>query len=76
MLEQYYRSMALVVGLLALLLPEPARTLHGQLLSGSIPIALGVVMRWMVQLAAMLATGQPFLSCGNVQDAVTSLLHL
>ena len=49
--------MAVIVGLLALLLPRPPRTLQSQLLSASIPIALSVVVRWMALLAALLAIG-------------------
>jgi putative colanic acid biosysnthesis UDP-glucose lipid carrier transferase len=56
-LDESYHSMAVVVGLLALLLPRPPRTLQSQLLSASIPIALGVVLRWMALLGAMLAIG-------------------
>jgi putative colanic acid biosysnthesis UDP-glucose lipid carrier transferase len=56
-LDESYHSMAVVVGLLALLLPRPARTLQSQLLSASGPIALGVVLRWMALLGAMLAIG-------------------
>jgi putative colanic acid biosysnthesis UDP-glucose lipid carrier transferase len=55
--DQSYHSMAALVGLLALLLPRPPRTLQTQLLSNSLPIAMGVVMRWMVLLAALLAIG-------------------
>jgi putative colanic acid biosysnthesis UDP-glucose lipid carrier transferase len=55
--DQRYHSMAVVVGLLALLLPRPPRTLQGELLSASIPIALGVVARWMALLVALLAIG-------------------
>jgi putative colanic acid biosysnthesis UDP-glucose lipid carrier transferase len=56
-LDESYHSMAVVVGLLALLLPRPPRTLQGQLLSASIPIALGVVLRWMALLGVLLAIG-------------------
>jgi putative colanic acid biosynthesis UDP-glucose lipid carrier transferase len=56
-LDQSYHSMAVVVGVLALLLPRPPQTLQSQLLSASIPIALGVVLRWMAMLAALLAIG-------------------
>ena len=56
-LDESYHSMAVVVGLLALLLPRPPRTLQSQLLSASIPVALGVVLRWMALLVALLAIG-------------------
>ncbi len=56
-LDESYHSMAVIVGLLALLLPRPPRTLQSQLLSASIPIALSVVVRWMALLAALLAIG-------------------
>jgi putative colanic acid biosynthesis UDP-glucose lipid carrier transferase len=55
--DQSYHSMAALVGLLALLLPRPARTLQSQMLSNSLPIAMGVVARWMVLLCALLAIG-------------------
>src|SRR5262252_1944899 len=55
--DQSYNSMAALVALLALLLPRPPRTLQNQLASNSIPIAMGVVVRWMVLLAALLAIG-------------------
>jgi putative colanic acid biosynthesis UDP-glucose lipid carrier transferase len=56
--DQTYHSTAALVGLLALLLlPRLPRTLQSQLLSNSIPIALGVVTRWMVLLCALLAIG-------------------
>ena len=56
-LDQNYHSMAALVGLLALLLPRPPRSLQAQLLSHSIPIVVGVVVRWMVLLGALLAIG-------------------
>lgn len=55
--DQSYHSMAALVGLLALLLPRPPRTMQAQLLSNSLPVAMGVVVRWMVLLAALLAIG-------------------
>jgi putative colanic acid biosysnthesis UDP-glucose lipid carrier transferase len=55
--DQNYHSMAAVVGLLALLLPRPPRTLQSQLASNSIPLAVGVVARWIVLLCALLAIG-------------------
>jgi putative colanic acid biosynthesis UDP-glucose lipid carrier transferase len=55
--DQSYHSMAVLVGLLALLLPRPPRTLQSELLSNSIPIAVHVVARWMVLLGALLAIG-------------------
>ena len=55
--DQSYNSMAALVALLALLLPRPPHTVQNQLASNSIPIAMGVVVRWMVLLAALLAIG-------------------
>ena len=55
--DESYHSMAALVGLLALLLPRPPRTLQSQLPSNSIPIAVGFVARWMVLLCALLAIG-------------------
>ena len=56
-LDQFYHTTALLVGLLTLLLPRAPRTIHSRLLATSIPIALGVVVRWMVVLCALLAIG-------------------
>jgi hypothetical protein len=56
-LDQSYHSIAALVGLLSLLLPRPARTFQSELTSNSIPIALGVVVSWMVLLGALLAIG-------------------
>jgi len=55
--DQSYHSMAALVALLSLLLPRPSRTLQNELSSNSVPIALGVVVRWMVLLGALLAIG-------------------
>jgi putative colanic acid biosysnthesis UDP-glucose lipid carrier transferase len=55
--QPYVHSMALVVGLLALLFSRPTRMMQPQLLPGSFPIALGVVARWMALLAVLLAIG-------------------
>ena len=55
--DQSYHSMAVLAGLLALLLPRPPQTVHHQLMSNSLPIAMGVVARWMLLLAALLAIG-------------------
>jgi putative colanic acid biosysnthesis UDP-glucose lipid carrier transferase len=56
-LQQYVQSMALVVGLLALLFARPSRMAQPQLLPGSFPIALGVVARWVALLVILLAIG-------------------
>jgi len=55
--EQYVHSMALLVGLLALLFSRPSRMLQPQLLPGSFPIAVWVVVRWMALLVILLAIG-------------------
>jgi putative colanic acid biosysnthesis UDP-glucose lipid carrier transferase len=55
--DQSYNSMAALVALLALLLPRPPHTVQNQLASNSVPIAMGVLVRWMVLLAALLAIG-------------------
>ena len=54
---QYVHSMALVVGLLALLFSRPTRMLQPQLLPGSVSIAFGVLARWLALLAILLAIG-------------------
>jgi Undecaprenyl-phosphate glucose phosphotransferase len=56
-LDEYYHSTALLAGLLTLLLPRAPRNLHSQLLATSVPIALGVVTKWMVVLCALLVIG-------------------
>jgi putative colanic acid biosysnthesis UDP-glucose lipid carrier transferase len=56
-IDQSYHFMAVLVGVLALLLPRPPQTLHHQLMSNSLPIAMGVVARWMLLLGALLAIG-------------------
>jgi Undecaprenyl-phosphate glucose phosphotransferase len=56
-IDESYHSMAALVALLALLLPRPSGTLQNQLASNSLPIAMGVVVRWMVLLGALLAIG-------------------
>jgi putative colanic acid biosysnthesis UDP-glucose lipid carrier transferase len=55
--DAFYHSTAVLAGLLTLLLPRAPRTMHSQLLETSIPIALGVVARWMVVLCALLVIG-------------------
>jgi hypothetical protein len=54
-LDQSYHSMAVLVVLLALLLPP--QTFQSQSQSGAIPIALGVLGRWMALLVALLVIG-------------------
>jgi hypothetical protein len=59
-LDPSYHSMAVLVALLALLLPGLPRTLQSQSHSGAIPIdpiVLGVLGRWMVLLVALLLIG-------------------
>ena len=55
--DEFYHSTAVLIGLLTLLVPRAPRTMHSQLLVTTIPIALGVVARWMIVLAALLAMG-------------------
>jgi putative colanic acid biosysnthesis UDP-glucose lipid carrier transferase len=55
--DQRYHSMAILVALLALLLPRPPRTFQSQLHSTAVPIAMGVVVRWMALLAVLLVIG-------------------
>ncbi len=57
MLQQYFYSMALVVGLLALLFSRPNGMLRPQLVPGSLPIALGVTARWLALLGVLFAIG-------------------
>lgn len=55
--DQNYHTMAVLAGLLALLLPRPPRSLHGQILTTAIPLTLGVLARWMTLLFALLVIG-------------------
>jgi Undecaprenyl-phosphate glucose phosphotransferase len=55
--DQALHSMALLVGLLALLFSRPSRMLQPQLLPGSFPIAVWVVVRWVALLVILLAIG-------------------
>src|SRR5579871_3967092 len=50
-----FHSMALVVALLSVVLLRPPRSVAGQLLGGSFPAVIAVIVRWLVVLAALLA---------------------
>ena len=55
-LEDYFHSMAILVALLMLFLPYPAaRTPNAQIFAGPMPIAVSVMIRWAILLAALLA---------------------
>src|ERR1700760_3229606 len=54
---QYVHSLALGPGLLALFFSRPTGPLQPQLLPGSVPMALGVIARWVALLAILLAIG-------------------
>src|SRR5580700_6399667 len=56
-LDQRYHYMAVLVALLALLLPRPPRTFQSQLHTTAVPIAMGVVARWMALLVVLLVIG-------------------
>ena len=56
-LDPKYHSMAVLVALLALLLPRPPRSFQSQFHSSAIPIALGVLGRWMALLVTLLVIG-------------------
>jgi putative colanic acid biosynthesis UDP-glucose lipid carrier transferase len=51
----YFHAMAIIVALLMLLLPYPTRNINTQIFAGAFPLAAGVVMRWAIMLAALLA---------------------
>jgi putative colanic acid biosynthesis UDP-glucose lipid carrier transferase len=54
--QDYFHAMAVLVALLMLLLPYPTRsTPNAQIFAASVPMALGVLLRWAVLLAALLA---------------------
>jgi putative colanic acid biosysnthesis UDP-glucose lipid carrier transferase len=54
---QNFDTLAIVVGALSLLIQRPPRTFSGEFLSGTGPIAVGVIMRWMIVLAILLGIG-------------------
>ena len=54
-LEDYFHAMAVLVALLMLLLPYPTRNPQTQIFSGSVPLAISVLMRWGILLASLLA---------------------
>jgi putative colanic acid biosysnthesis UDP-glucose lipid carrier transferase len=56
-MHQYFHSMALIVGLLGLVFSRPSRMLQPQPQPGSFPLAVGVVARWLLLLATLLAIG-------------------
>jgi putative colanic acid biosynthesis UDP-glucose lipid carrier transferase len=54
-LEDYFHYMAVIVALLMLLLPYPTRNPNTQIFAGAFPLAAGVLLRWGIMLAALLA---------------------
>ena len=54
-LAEYFNSMAVLVAILMLLLPYPARDPHQPIFPGSLPIVVSVLVRWAILLAALLA---------------------
>jgi putative colanic acid biosynthesis UDP-glucose lipid carrier transferase len=54
-LAEYFNPMAVLVAILMLLLPYPARDPQQPLFSGSLPIVISVLVRWAILLAALLA---------------------
>ena len=55
--EDYFHVMALVVALLTIFLPHPPRNGNAQIFSGAMPLAVGVIIRWSIILAILLAIG-------------------
>ena len=55
--EDYFHVMALVVALLTIFLPHPPRNGNAQIFSGPVPLAIGVIIRWSIILALLLAIG-------------------
>jgi putative colanic acid biosysnthesis UDP-glucose lipid carrier transferase len=53
--EDFFHAMAVIVALLMLLLPYPTRTINGQIFSATFPLAAGVLLRWGIVLAILLA---------------------
>jgi putative colanic acid biosysnthesis UDP-glucose lipid carrier transferase len=56
-LTEFFRSMVLVVGLLALLFSRPTSMLQPRMLPGPFLVALGVVGRWLALLSILLLVG-------------------
>ena len=56
-LAEYFNPMAVLVAILMLLLPYPARDPQQPIFSGSLPIVISVLVRWAILLAALLAIG-------------------
>lgn len=54
-LAEYFNPMAVLVAILMLLLPYPARDPQQPMFSGSLPIVISVLVRWAILLAALLA---------------------
>ncbi|HEX6572707.1 MAG TPA: undecaprenyl-phosphate glucose phosphotransferase [Steroidobacteraceae bacterium] len=54
-LAKYFNAMAVLVAILMLLLPYPARDPQQPIFSGSLPIVVSVLVRWAALLAALLA---------------------
>jgi putative colanic acid biosynthesis UDP-glucose lipid carrier transferase len=50
-----YHVMAALVGMLTMLLAHPTRNSNGRIHSSSMPLVFGVLMRWLVLLALLLA---------------------
>jgi putative colanic acid biosysnthesis UDP-glucose lipid carrier transferase len=55
--KDFFVGLAILSALLSLLLPRAQPTGRTQLLKSSIPLAMGVVMRWLMILAILLAIG-------------------
>jgi Undecaprenyl-phosphate glucose phosphotransferase len=54
-LAQYFNAMAVLVAVLMLLLPYPARDPQQPIFPGNMPIVVSVLVRWGILLAALLA---------------------
>src|SRR5580692_7435793 len=55
--KDFFVGLAILSALLSLLLPRAQSPGRTQLMKSSIPLAMGVVMRWLVILAILLAIG-------------------
>jgi putative colanic acid biosynthesis UDP-glucose lipid carrier transferase len=53
----FFVVLAILAGMLSLLLPRGRPTGSGQLVKSTLPLAMGVIMRWMVIIAILLAIG-------------------
>src|SRR6266850_2037265 len=55
--KEFFVVLSVLVAMLSLLLPRGRPNASSQLLAGTLPLAMGVVVRWMIIVAILLAVG-------------------